>query len=203
MEDIEKRREPLPLAAVYFISPTPSSVQHLVADFDSKPLYPSVHVFFSSGVTQEAVDKIKRCRVRHQLCAQQGYTALRKPGLPSSACRGYRQLDFGPAFFCTASWRRCWHPSNCPCRVPCASAGAAAAAEDAEGGQHGVHSGGRAHLRHRPPARDDTVSHKQQLALIDNCAQEVLALQCFRCFWNLKCIYVPRVLGLFLPQMHG
>ena len=64
MEDIEKRREPLPLAAVYFISPTTSSVQHLVADFESKPLYPSVHVFFSSGVTTEAVDKIKRCRVR-------------------------------------------------------------------------------------------------------------------------------------------
>lgn len=64
VEDIEKRREPLPLAAVYFISPTPSSIGHLVADFESKPLYPSVHVFFSSGVTQEAVDKIKHCRVR-------------------------------------------------------------------------------------------------------------------------------------------
>lgn len=64
VEDIEKRREPLPLAAVYFISPTSTSVAQLVADFDSKPLYPSVHVFFSSGVTQEAVDKIKRCRVR-------------------------------------------------------------------------------------------------------------------------------------------
>jgi hypothetical protein len=64
VEDVEKRREPLPLAAVYFISPTPVSIQHLVADFESKPLYPSVHVFFSSGVTQDAVDKIKRCRVR-------------------------------------------------------------------------------------------------------------------------------------------
>lgn len=62
VEDIEKRREPLPLAAVYFISPSPSSIQHLVADFESKPLYPSVHVFFSSGVTQDAVDRIKRCR---------------------------------------------------------------------------------------------------------------------------------------------
>lgn len=63
MEDIAKRREPLPLAAVYFISPSPSSVAHLVADFESKPLYPSVHVFFSSGVTQDVVDRIKRCRV--------------------------------------------------------------------------------------------------------------------------------------------
>lgn len=68
VEDIEKRREPLPLAAVYFISPTPVSLQHLVADFESQPLYPSVHVFFSSGVTQDAVDKIKRCRVRVAVC---------------------------------------------------------------------------------------------------------------------------------------
>lgn len=64
VEDIDKRREPLPLAAVYFISPCSSSVAQLVADFESKPPYPSVHVFFSSGVTQEAVDRIKRCRVR-------------------------------------------------------------------------------------------------------------------------------------------
>jgi hypothetical protein len=64
VEDIDKRREPLPLAAVYFISPCSSSVAQLVADFETKPLYPSVHVFFSSGVTQEAVDRIKRCRVR-------------------------------------------------------------------------------------------------------------------------------------------
>jgi hypothetical protein len=70
VEDIEKRREPLPLAAVYFISPSPSSIQHLVADFESKPLYPSVHVFFSSGVTQDAVDRIKRCRVRGVLAAR-------------------------------------------------------------------------------------------------------------------------------------
>ena len=72
VEDIEKRREPLPLAAVYFISPTPSSVSRLVADFDSKPLYPSVHVFFSSGVTQDAVDRIKRCRVSGGRWWQQG-----------------------------------------------------------------------------------------------------------------------------------
>lgn len=63
VEDIDKRREPLPLTAVYFISPSPSSVAQLVSDFEGKPLYPSVHVFFSSGVTQDVVDKIKRCRV--------------------------------------------------------------------------------------------------------------------------------------------
>jgi syntaxin-binding protein 1 len=48
VEDLEKAREPLPLPAVYFITPSPASVTRLVADFAKAPLYPSVHVFFSS-----------------------------------------------------------------------------------------------------------------------------------------------------------
>jgi syntaxin-binding protein 1 len=48
VEDLDKAREPLNLAAVYFIAPTVSSVMRLVADFQSKPHYPSVHIFFSS-----------------------------------------------------------------------------------------------------------------------------------------------------------
>lgn len=48
VEDLYKAREPLQLAAVYFLSPSPASVARLVADFAKRPLYPSVHVFFSS-----------------------------------------------------------------------------------------------------------------------------------------------------------
>ncbi len=48
VEDLYKGREPLQLAAVYFISPTPAAVARLVADFARNPLYPSVHIFFSS-----------------------------------------------------------------------------------------------------------------------------------------------------------
>ncbi len=36
------------MPAVYFITPAPASVARLVADFSRRPLYPSVHVFFSS-----------------------------------------------------------------------------------------------------------------------------------------------------------
>ncbi|KIY93727.1 SNARE-interacting protein KEULE [Monoraphidium neglectum] len=63
VEDLEKAREPLPLPAVYFITPSPASVTRLVADFAKAPLYPSVHVFFSSRVTADAVDRIKKCPV--------------------------------------------------------------------------------------------------------------------------------------------
>lgn len=90
VEDIEKRREPLPLAAVYFISPSPSSIQHLVADFESKPLYPSVHVFFSSGVTQDAVDRIKRCRVRGVVPPRTGCVGFWISGLVLVGAAGSR-----------------------------------------------------------------------------------------------------------------
>eukprot|EP00879_Flechtneria_rotunda_P003010 GHRR01003228.1.p1 GENE.GHRR01003228.1~~GHRR01003228.1.p1 ORF type:complete len:663 (+),score=201.56 GHRR01003228.1:278-2266(+) len=63
VEDLDKAREPLPLAAVYYITPSPASVQRLLADFADKPLYPSVHVFFSNRVTPDAVEKIKRSKV--------------------------------------------------------------------------------------------------------------------------------------------
>lgn len=61
VEDLDKAREPLQLPAVYYITPSPASVARLVADFARAPLYPSVHVFFSSRVTAEAVDRIKKC----------------------------------------------------------------------------------------------------------------------------------------------
>jgi syntaxin-binding protein 1 len=48
VEDLFKGREPLQLAAVYFISPSQASVARLCADFAKQPLYPSVHIFFSS-----------------------------------------------------------------------------------------------------------------------------------------------------------
>jgi len=61
VEDLDKAREPLTMAAVYFITPTVQSVMRLVADFQRKPLYPSVHIFFSSRASADAVEKIKRC----------------------------------------------------------------------------------------------------------------------------------------------
>eukprot|EP00775_Hariotina_reticulata_P004848 gene4848-5095_t len=59
VEDIDKAREPLPLAAVYFITPSPASVSRLLADFATKPLYPSVHIFFSNRVLVPLLKSLK------------------------------------------------------------------------------------------------------------------------------------------------
>jgi len=62
VEDLHKAREPLPMAGVYFVTPTPDSVEQILDDFSgSSPLYPSVHIFFSSRVSSEAVARIKSC----------------------------------------------------------------------------------------------------------------------------------------------
>lgn len=51
VEDLEKDREPLPLVGVYFIQPTSTNIARLLQDYaGAKPLYPSVHIFFSSAV---------------------------------------------------------------------------------------------------------------------------------------------------------
>ncbi|KAF8058348.1 hypothetical protein HT031_005666 [Scenedesmus sp. PABB004] len=65
VEDLDKRREPLPLPAVYFITPSPASVARLTADFAAPPgLYPAAHVFFTNAAPPGVVDSIRRCRVR-------------------------------------------------------------------------------------------------------------------------------------------
>lgn len=59
VEDLQKVREPLTQAAIYFITPTAKSVARLCADFEQKPLYPSAHIFFSSKLPGDALQKIK------------------------------------------------------------------------------------------------------------------------------------------------
>jgi hypothetical protein len=51
VEDLHKARQGLPLAAVYFLQPSSASVDRLLRDFEGgKPLYSSVHIFFSNKV---------------------------------------------------------------------------------------------------------------------------------------------------------
>lgn len=42
-------RESIALSAIYFLEPTEESVDQLVRDYTRKALYPSVHLFFTSG----------------------------------------------------------------------------------------------------------------------------------------------------------
>lgn len=52
VEDINKKREPLPtMEAIYLITPCNSSVQKLIEDFStsSKSIYKVAHVYFTEG----------------------------------------------------------------------------------------------------------------------------------------------------------
>ena len=51
VENLSKRREPLPtLSGVYFITPTEGSLNELMGDFKTRPLYRTAHVFFSTRI---------------------------------------------------------------------------------------------------------------------------------------------------------
>ena len=80
VESLEEEREDLPLEAVYFISPTQDSLEHLANDFknESKPKYRRAHVFMSHGVTDEVMQFMTTCtplmkRVRNFVDANFGF----------------------------------------------------------------------------------------------------------------------------------
>ncbi|XP_076950625.1 SNARE-interacting protein KEULE-like isoform X2 [Bidens hawaiensis] len=62
VEDINKRRQPLPnLDAVYYIQPTQENIAKLLADMaGNSPLYRDAYIFFSSSVPKELVAEIKK-----------------------------------------------------------------------------------------------------------------------------------------------
>ena len=64
VEDITKRREPLPqLVGIYFISPTDDHIKQLVRDFSlaAMPQYRHAHVFFSSKPSSQHLAAIREC----------------------------------------------------------------------------------------------------------------------------------------------
>ncbi|VFR01945.1 unnamed protein product [Cuscuta campestris] len=62
VEDIYRRRQPVPtMDAIYFIQPTKENVLMFLSDMAGKsPLYKKAFVFFSSSISKELVDQIKR-----------------------------------------------------------------------------------------------------------------------------------------------
>ncbi|KAH6817142.1 Sec1/munc18-like proteins superfamily [Perilla frutescens var. frutescens] len=62
VEDIHKRRQPLPsMDAIYFIQPTKENIVIFLSDMSGKsPLYRKAFVFFSSPVARELVAQIKK-----------------------------------------------------------------------------------------------------------------------------------------------
>ncbi|CAA0831490.1 SNARE-interacting protein KEULE [Striga hermonthica] len=62
VEDIHKRRQPLPtMDAIYFIQPTKENIVIFLSDMSGRsPLYKKAFVFFSSPIARELVGHIKR-----------------------------------------------------------------------------------------------------------------------------------------------
>uniref|UniRef100_A0A8R1IV02 Protein ROP n=1 Tax=Caenorhabditis japonica TaxID=281687 RepID=A0A8R1IV02_CAEJA len=54
VEDLNKRREPLPtLEAIYLIAPTPESVDKLIQDYCVRNQYKCAHVFFTEACSEQ------------------------------------------------------------------------------------------------------------------------------------------------------
>jgi hypothetical protein len=64
LENIERERKDLPNdEAVYLVAPTESSVNRIVNDFDGRPKYKAVHIFFLEACSSDLFKKISNCKI--------------------------------------------------------------------------------------------------------------------------------------------
>ncbi|CAG0902091.1 unnamed protein product, partial [Darwinula stevensoni] len=63
VEDICKKREPIPLEAIYLVCPTESTIDRIVEDFPrGRGMYKAAHVFFMYACPDELIRKLGRTR---------------------------------------------------------------------------------------------------------------------------------------------
>lgn len=65
VEDIAKNREPLPMDAIYFLTPSVESVRYLIKDYEfSKTLlYRFAYVFFTAAIPNGIFEQLKKSNV--------------------------------------------------------------------------------------------------------------------------------------------
>eukprot|EP01105_Mastigella_eilhardi_P023554 TRINITY_DN5972_c0_g1_i1.p1 TRINITY_DN5972_c0_g1~~TRINITY_DN5972_c0_g1_i1.p1 ORF type:complete len:502 (-),score=178.67 TRINITY_DN5972_c0_g1_i1:529-2004(-) len=64
VENIELARQPMPtIEAIYFVTPSPSIVDKIIADFKAQPQYAAVHIFFSAPLSKDEMQRLARSSV--------------------------------------------------------------------------------------------------------------------------------------------
>lgn len=64
VEDLHKKRQLLPkLEAIYILTPTPNSVEKLIADFSGDSRYKAAHLFFTETCPRELFEMLAKSKL--------------------------------------------------------------------------------------------------------------------------------------------